>query len=271
MDDTSIGEMLRSKREARSLGLQEVHEATKITTQNLAALEENHFDAFPNKVYARAFLRDYANFLDLDSASLLARYEEQWGGGREVEPVRPASRSAWPRIGYALILIAILGGASAGSYFWFVGWEQRARSPRVERRRETPPDKDRSITPPEQPSVGTVRPQPLPEKPKPLPPPPPVASDKITLDVAALRNVWVRIKCDGRTEYEAIMPKGSAKHFEAKQAIDIRAGMAGAVQIKFNGIPQKPLGTLKTPGQKVFRREKPAAGSPALPPPASWR
>ena len=65
----SIGQVLRAERDKRGLSLSEVYDDTKITIQNLEALEQDRFDYFPNRVYARAFLRDYANFLGLDSAS----------------------------------------------------------------------------------------------------------------------------------------------------------------------------------------------------------
>jgi hypothetical protein len=262
MDDaTSIGEELRSKRESRSLGLQEVHDATKITPQNLEALEQNRFDAFPNKVYARAFLRDYANFLDLDSAALLARYEEEWGATREVAPTRPPVRSPWRVFGYAVIVVVVLAGAGTGAYLWWIGCEPPSRVPRIARGREAPRACEEAVLPPQPKPAWTPEPKPTPKKPEPVPAPPPAAPEKITLDVTALRNVWVRVKCDGKKTYEQIMPKGASQQFEAKEAINIRAGMAGAVQLKLNGVPQQPLGTLRAPGEKTFRRDG-AQGSP---------
>lgn len=265
MDEAaSIGEVLKSKREDRGLGLREVHEATKITPQNLAALEEDRFDAFPNKVYTRAFLRDYANFLDLDSASLLARYEEEWGRAREVEAVRPPGRSAWRRLGYALVVIVALAGAGAGSYFWWTGCEQRSRIQRIAPGPETPPIKDSGVLP-SQPQPPPEKPEPAPGPEKPVPVPPPPEPEQITLDVTALRDVWVDAKSDGKTVCWETMPKGSSKRFVAKKVIYIHTGMAGAVQLKYNGVLQRPLGTLKTQGRKTFRREKPAATSAAAP------
>ena len=258
MDEAaSIGATLKEERESRDLDLRQVREATKITTQNIEALEGDRFDAFPNKVYARAFLRDYANFLGLDSGSLLTRYEEEWGARREAEPVRPArSGNAWRALGYALVVTIVLAAVGAGSYVWWTGCERRSRAAQTaagERRRA---GEEKPIPSPQLPPV-VVRPtQP--------PPPTPAVPEKITLDVTALRGVWVRVRCDGTRAYEAIMPKGASKRFEAKDAIDIRAGMAGAVRLKFNGQLQPPLGTLRTAGEKTFRRT-PSASSPVKP------
>ena len=75
--------------------LREVQDATKITVNNLSALEEDRFDDFPNRVYTRAFLRDYANYLALDSAGLLESYEQTYAAESDpvtAAPVRRKSR-----------------------------------------------------------------------------------------------------------------------------------------------------------------------------------
>ncbi|MGC8862411.1 MAG: helix-turn-helix domain-containing protein, partial [Armatimonadota bacterium] len=118
MNDQSIGDVLRAKREDRGLSFDEVHEATKITPENLAALEENRFDVFANKVYARAFLRDYANFLGLDSALLLARYEEEWAAPAAAQAVVRTERSAWRAVAWAVAEIVLVGAVGAGSYYF---------------------------------------------------------------------------------------------------------------------------------------------------------
>ena len=109
----SIGEILKQEREGRGLSLHDVHEATKITSQYLSALEEDRFDSFPNKVYARAFLRDYANFLSLNSSDLLTRYEDEWSGGREVEQVVTHKSSAWGVLFRVFAVVIVLGILSA--------------------------------------------------------------------------------------------------------------------------------------------------------------
>ncbi|MCX8052955.1 MAG: DUF4115 domain-containing protein [Armatimonadetes bacterium] len=268
MENASIGEILRAKRESRGLGLEEVHEETKITVQNLAALEENRFDAFPNKVYARAFLRDYANFLDLDSASLLARYEDQWGCAREAEALRAVGRSARRAVWYAVVVILLLGGVGVGSYIWWIGCEQEKPVPPISDTQRTSVAADRKAVSSQPIPHITDKPKPSLEKQgaaavsSPIP-------DKITLEVTAIRPVWVRVKCDGMRVYEAIMPTRASKSFEARDSINIRAGMAGAVRIKLNGVPQKPLkgGTLKQPGEKTYRRQDsvPASALPGKP------
>ena len=283
-ETASIGGILRQAREERGLALQEVHDVTKITAQNLAALEEDRFEAFPNKVYARAFLRDYANFLSLDSASLVTRYEEEWGGSREVEPITPARTAASPRrFIYALLIILALGGASVGSYYWWTGYEKSARSPRVAARdRSEAKERVSPVLPvppaPEKPESQARPPEPASE-PKPAAPAAPsapvtpAAPEKVVLEVTVLPNVsgvWVGVWSDGKKVHDKSISGGGTKTFEGKQSVRIRVGMAGAVQLKLNGEPQPSLGSMKVVGDKTFALPAsppaPAPASPAKPP-----
>lgn len=67
----TIGQKLRQAREERSLTLEEVAQATHMRVHYLQALESNDIEALPSLVQARGFLRSYAEFLELDSGSLL--------------------------------------------------------------------------------------------------------------------------------------------------------------------------------------------------------
>ena len=67
----TIGQQLRQAREARSLTLEQVAQATHMRVHYLQALEANDIEALPSLVQARGFLRSYADFLELDAESLL--------------------------------------------------------------------------------------------------------------------------------------------------------------------------------------------------------
>jgi len=264
----SIGDIIKQEREKRGLSVREVHEATKITPQNISALEEDRFDYFPNKVYARAFLRDYANFLGLDSAALLTRYESEWNVTREpdVAPV-VSGPSAWRTVGYVFLSLIVLGVLAVTGYFGWTAYEKKGITPTVPVA-SSKPHKEEVATLPK--PVAPAKPEatPKPAVPEPEVKPAPV-SDKLTLQVALLAPVWVRVRVDGQKAFEGVLAKGDVKTFEAKKNINIRAGMAGAVQLKLNGQLQPPLGTMKSPGEKTFTMPEPAATpAPAIPAPS---
>ncbi|PWI58239.1 helix-turn-helix domain-containing protein [Sulfoacidibacillus thermotolerans] len=69
-----LGNYLRQTREARGLTLSDVVEATKIRSRYLLAIEEGDLSIMPGIVYARGFIRSYADYLGLDGAKLTAQY-----------------------------------------------------------------------------------------------------------------------------------------------------------------------------------------------------
>lgn len=62
----TIGQRLKKAREYRNLTLEKVEEATHIRLQFLQALEADDFSVMPSPVQARGFLRNYAQYLELD-------------------------------------------------------------------------------------------------------------------------------------------------------------------------------------------------------------
>ena len=261
----SIGDILRQAREQKGLSVQEAHEATKILPNSITDLEENRFESFANKVYARAFLRDYANFLNLDSAQLLEAYEATLADSpsREPTPSIKAKERPWLRVfGYTVLLVIICAALAYGGYRSYDAYMSHRQLARLRQKPLTPsPETHKVATMPKAPPVA---PPPTPEKPAaaPQPPPAPVV-EKLAVEVAALRPVWVRIKVDGSTVTEQIIAQGKKLSFEANKSVTVRAGMAGAVQIRVNGQTQPPLGTLKSPGEKTYTL--PVAATPVEP------
>lgn len=256
----SIGEVLKQERERRGLSLQEAHEATKITVQSLTALEGDRFESFPNKVYARAFLRDYANFLNLDSAQLLTQYEAKWSPTVEPESIAAKKGGTGLRkLAYALLVIVVVGGIGAGVYFSLPSLKRQIHSRpshhAVERTGVAVLPKAPPVAPPK--PEAAAKPEAKPKTPA------PALADKAVLQVTAILPVWIGVKVDGQTVFQAVLPKGQTKTFEGKKKVFIRAGMAGAVQLKFNGQSQPSLGSFKSPGEKEFVLPDAPAAAPS--------
>jgi len=264
MEDTeTIGNLLRRERENRNLSLQEVQDATKITVHNLSALEEDRFDYFPNRVYTRAFLRDYANYLGLDSAGLLERYERTCAAKPDPILAAPVRRKSRLRAAFGVALTIIVLCAVAGAvYVYYTGYGMRVNAMKPAPRSTVAGDASGTATLPRVPVVPTP-PTPT-TPPPPVVPPKPVKPDTMTLQVAATHVVWVRVTADGKSQ-DLTMKPGEVKTWQAKKIIKIRAGKAGAVQLKWNGVTQPPLGPLGEVRNGEFLYEK----APVPPVPAS--
>lgn len=72
-----VGDMLREKREAMGLGTKEVAERIKIQKKYLERLEEGEYHLLPAPLYAKSFLKKYAEFLGLETGVVLLRFEEE--------------------------------------------------------------------------------------------------------------------------------------------------------------------------------------------------
>ncbi len=81
-----IGPLLEKKRLERGLSLKEVEQATKIRTRYLEGLEREDPTSLPDPVYARGFLKTYANFLGLDGEQLSREFRDHRAPRRERQP-----------------------------------------------------------------------------------------------------------------------------------------------------------------------------------------
>lgn len=70
----SLGDVLRRRREELGVSLEELQEQTKIRVRYLEALEDGDWDVLPGDVYARGFVRRYAESVRLDGFDLLRAY-----------------------------------------------------------------------------------------------------------------------------------------------------------------------------------------------------
>ncbi len=118
-----MGAFLRRCREMRHETLSHVSQALRIRMPYLKAIEEGDWQALPNSVYARAFLRCYAIHVEADPEQVLSRaeaaLESRPGPGTPLPPLPARDRSlpGGALIG-ASVLLAI--AAYAGWYYFSV-------------------------------------------------------------------------------------------------------------------------------------------------------
>jgi cytoskeleton protein RodZ len=76
---SSVGQMLRTAREALDLPIEQLAGDLRIDPRYLTALEENEFGEFSAPVFAKGYLKQYAIRLGLDEKGLLTEYYRQVG------------------------------------------------------------------------------------------------------------------------------------------------------------------------------------------------
>ena len=72
---TDIGGQLRKARENQGLELKAVAHSTRIPLATLEALEDSDYSIFPSPTYARSFLAQYSEFLEVDAHEWIAAFE----------------------------------------------------------------------------------------------------------------------------------------------------------------------------------------------------
>ena len=74
----TIGQRLEAARQAKGVSVSEAGRATKILSKFIEAMESDDFGALSAPVYAKSFIRMYAQYLGLDARPLVDEYISQY-------------------------------------------------------------------------------------------------------------------------------------------------------------------------------------------------
>ena len=78
----TAGELLSSRRKQLELSVEDVENKLRIRKQYLLAMEQDDFTIFSSPNYIRGFIKNYSEFLDLDSVKVLAVFRRQYTDGQ---------------------------------------------------------------------------------------------------------------------------------------------------------------------------------------------
>jgi cytoskeleton protein RodZ len=216
----SIGNALRSAREAQGKSIQDASAATHIRSAYLEALEEERFSTLGGHVYAKGFLRSYAGFLGLDPAPLVEAYRAQEHDARVIQyvptPITPMDRRRrapnWVAVGIVAASIFL-----AASLYQLV----RPSGP-----------------------IGAADPGFLARNPPATAAPPPPGT-RATTTTAPTRGVnvllrytapsWTLVKVDGKVAFQGTPAASEQRPFSADRTVEVILGNAGGVELTVNG------------------------------------
>jgi cytoskeleton protein RodZ len=131
----SVGQKLRETRELHNFSLEQVARDTHISKQYLEALEQEQFSTIPGETYIIGFLRNYAEYLSLNSEEIVSLYkniqiqEQPLPMTELLEPARP---KASPRIFILLVLVLAVLGAGGYLLYRYVIASPRPARPQAE-------------------------------------------------------------------------------------------------------------------------------------------
>jgi len=214
-----VGEALRNARKVRGETLEQAAHFTRIRLSYLRDLEVgdiSSFESYPGRVYARFFLREYADHLGLDPAPLVRRFDRD--AEPVVQPARPVrySRRAphpgrWATGALALLVAVLIAGA-------IVSREpgQLPITPLASR-------------------AGAAHAASLPHGRTHPTSTPPIAPTGIRVVIHTDQPCWILAVADGATTMEKTVPAGRTVQLRASDTMDLRLGNAGGVALRMNG------------------------------------
>jgi hypothetical protein len=167
-------------------------------------------------------------------------------------------------------VLVVAGAIAVGGYFGYSACEKGARRHHRGNVASTEKPAKPDTAPVPVLTTNPVKPQTLPVKPVPVVVPvKPAAPERLSLQVTAIHTVWVGVWADGKQVQAGNIAAGQTKTIEADRVIKVTAGMAGALQLKLNGVTQPSLGSMKTIGKGTYTRSSLPKAAPAVPAPGA--
>ncbi|MFH1406632.1 MAG: RodZ domain-containing protein [Candidatus Omnitrophota bacterium] len=233
----NLGEKLKQAREEKNISLDKANQETKIHLSVLSAFEENKFDAL-SPTYIKSFLKKYAEYLKLNEEEVLNEYMLLCPQKATVllEPVTTSTVSHKDKEERKAINLkplikktAIVAVSVIAAYFLIIAGHKLFVG--IGSKIKTAPKKTK-----------------LAQKPQPKQNFPVIsAGTALKLTMATSDEVWMQVKCDGKTVFQNILPKGSVKKLEAQKSIELWTGKGHALSLDLNGY------NLGSPGQGVIK------------------
>jgi len=240
-----IGGRLKEARRASGLTLEAVEEKTKIRRKYIKAMEEERFEVLPGPVYAKAFLKNYAKFLELDPNEILEVYNQQFA----VEQIQGLNKSApekedepgfagRPRYWLYLAAAVVILGLAVSVYYGIM----KAMSHQVNQNKELV-----------QPPLSSSEQIQTPEGQLPAVEQEPPAQNygvDLVLEVKEGKS-WIGVQIDGLPAFQGLLYAGQSRSFAAEEEIYVTLGNAGVVEVLYNG---ENLGLLGGSGEVVNKK-----------------
>ena len=91
LEKETFGPVLRAARERRGVTLRQLAAETKLSVELWEALEDNNLERWPKRVFARSYVRDYAERIGLDPDEVVnefCRLFPEWGDRRAERVIR---------------------------------------------------------------------------------------------------------------------------------------------------------------------------------------
>lgn len=256
---SNFAKELKKLREEKKTTIQQISSKTKIDVKFLIAIEDANFDILP-ELYIRAFLREYAQVLDLNAAEIVSRYERA-KKGTTIEEETKGKEKAEAEIGPAKKTINyevkkvdranaisiksiknLLAGIEKRIYYltaltvialavivYFLT-DNNSQKIVVEKPYEEVLKEHTNVSNAIKSELAEI---------------PMLAADSLSLNIKTKDTVWLKVTTDAATK-EYLLPPNKSLTVKSLTNFRLVIGNAGGIDVELNN---KPLQSLGKPGE----------------------
>jgi transcriptional regulator with XRE-family HTH domain len=290
----SLGTLLRQKREALGLTLEEVERRTYIRQKYLVGIEADDHSQIPSVAQARGFIRSYASFLGLDVDETIARV----GGTRPRPPqappasarVAPEARrplatraSPWRRFmrldvvlstGLSVLVIGLLAWGAVQLARFLANENPSAAATDsfgAGLAQPTSSEATAALSLGEAGSKLTSEPLPLVPGERVTAAPTPLGGvyTSVRVRLEAVHRGYVKVIVDGKDQFAGRLPPGQHLDFEGTQSVAIITGDGAAIRVVYNDVDQGTQGGVGEPVIRVWTLAGMKTPTPSVTPTAT--
>ncbi|MCF8261370.1 MAG: DUF4115 domain-containing protein [Melioribacteraceae bacterium] len=244
----SFSKELKAKREKAEISIQQIHLKTRIDPKFLEAIEENNFDILP-EVYIRAFIREYAQTIELDPEATIEKFERARSGqsfsdttvSKKTQVKKTSTENETPKVidvqspneyqtqretetsmsSNTILLLGSVGVIIIALLIYFIFFNSSPNQivterpfdevikEQTERFKVADSEKESSAS-----NVESTE----------------VATKLFSVNIVAQDSSWMRIEVDQLETFEIILLPGRNRSIEASKNVKILVGNSGAVQ-----------------------------------------
>ncbi|MCM3161305.1 helix-turn-helix domain-containing protein [Metabacillus litoralis] len=267
---SELGNRLKQARDEKNMSLDDLQEITKIQKRYLIGIEEGNYAMMPGKFYARAFIKQYAEAVDLDPEMLFEEYKNDVPSTHKEDVPEQLSRvrthkqlpkSASKFLDFLPKLLTIAVVVVVAILLWL--WRQDVAKDNANNENNVSEANDvefekveNTTTTDDQANEEEPAQEEAPQEETTEPEEPETAAqslsvvegstttyelsgaEKFQLEVVAKDRTWVRVRNGkGKTFYGEEIPKGETKvnDLTAESEITIRVGNVPGTDLKING------------------------------------
>ena len=261
-----VGDILRREREKQGLTIADIEQGTSIRGLYIEHIERGNIKELPGLVYAKGFVRNYANYLKLNANEIVNAFNEemhpqeemQAAGSSSVEEARqeqsternreeyrgpkitslesyPMEKSSHGVRNALMVAVAVFVVAFAALIAFGGDEEPSAPAPRAKtqtQQGQKPGQKQTEAAP--------------------------KAADGVEVKLSFTDRCWTEVVVDGKTEFEGTAEKGKVLTLKGKDKVRITAGNAGALNYSLNGKDMGAIGQKGEVVEKTFTKENAA-------------